>query len=226
MALCPFIPRVVATVLVAGCVALSAQAQPGSLMPPRLAPAMPRAEVMELATRAYQCGWKRGDIRRPYLTVIDYSLPSTEPRLWVFDMWTGRPLFHELVAHGRHSGRDWASSFSNLHGSKQSSLGLFRADETYLGQHGYSLRLSGLEVGVNDNARDRAIVMHGADYVSDDHIARHGRLGRSWGCPALPRGASSRVIDMIKDGGAVFAYYPDATWLRTSAYLSCEDDPL
>lgn len=226
MSLRASISRAVLTALIAGCVALPALGQSGGLYRPRLAPRMPRAEVMELATRAYHCAWKRGEIRRPNLTIIDYSLPSTERRLWVIDMWSRQVLFHELVAHGRHSGYERSDYFSNVYGSKQSSLGLFRADESYFGQHGYSLRLSGLEVGVNDNARDRAIVIHGADYVSHDHIARHGRLGRSWGCPALPRNVNDRVIDHIKDGGAVFAYYPDSAWLRSSEYLSCGDEPL
>lgn len=208
-------------------VALPAAAQPRRHAPrPYRVEPLPRPEVMNLATRAFQCAWKRDEVRRPYLTVIDYSLPSTERRLWVIDMWTRRVLFHELVAHGRHSGHERATSFSNVHGSKQSSLGLFRADETYFGQHGYSLRMSGLEGGVNDNARDRAIVIHGADYVSREFIAEHGRLGRSWGCPALPRDVSHRVIDAIKDGGAVFAYYPDPEWLRVSEYLSCDSEPL
>jgi hypothetical protein len=193
---------------------------------PRKAVPLPRPDVMELATRAFHCAWKRDQVRRPVLTVIDYSLPSAEPRLWVIDMAAGRVLFHELVAHGRHSGEARASRFSNDHGSKQSSLGLFRAEETYLGQHGYSLRMSGLEPGVNDNARDRAIVMHGAGYVSHSHIAEHGRLGRSWGCPTLPREVSRQVIDSIKDGSVLFAYYPDDDWLRASSFLRCDSEPL
>ena len=206
---------------------LPAAAQPGrhGVRPSASAP-LPRPEVMQLATRAFQCAWKRDHVRRPVLTVIDYSLPSTEPRLWVIDMSAGRVLFHELVAHGRHSGEARATRFSNEHGSKQSSLGLFRAEETYHGQHGYSLRMSGLEPGVNDNARDRAIVMHGAGYVSRSHIAEHGRLGRSWGCPALAREVSRQVIDTIKDGSVVFAYYPDDDWLRASSFLRCDPEPL
>ncbi len=186
-----------------------------------LPPGMPRLEVMRLATAAFECGQRRGEIYRDVLTIIDYSLPSTEPRLWVIDMAAGRLLYRELVAHGRNSGDDTATSFSNQHDSRQSSLGLYRADETYSGKHGYSLRMSGLEPGFNDNARDRAIVMHGADYVSEAFIAEHGRLGRSWGCPAVPRHVSDGVIDAIRDGGAVFVYYPDGDWLRSSRYLNC-----
>lgn len=194
---------------------------PIAVVPPAPSPLLPRPEVMRLASAAFDCGQRRGEIYRAVLTVIDYSLPSTEPRLWVIDMATGRLLHHELVAHGRNSGEDIPTSFSNIQDSKQSSLGLFRAEETYSGKHGYSLRMAGLEPGINDNARDRAIVMHGADYVSDDFIAEHGRLGRSWGCPALPREVSGDVIDAIRNGGAVFAYYPDEDWLRSSRYLNC-----
>ncbi len=181
---------------------------------------------MDLAVQAFQCAQGRDELRRPILTVIDYSLPSAVPRMWVIDMRSQRVLFHELVAHGRNSGERQATAFSNIPGSKQSSLGLFRAEETYQGRHGYSLRMSGLEYGVNDNARERAIVIHGADYVSPSFISRHGRLGRSWGCPALRREVSHRVIDTIKEGSAVFAYYPDEDWLRQSEYLRCEAGPL
>ncbi len=160
------------------------------------------------------------------MTVIDYSLPSIEPRLWVIDMRSQRVIFNELVAHGRNSGQYFASRFSNVPGSLQSSLGLFRAEETYKGKHGYSLRMAGLEAGVNDNARDRAIVMHGADYVSRSFISQHGRLGRSWGCPAMRPEVSRQVIDLVKDGGAVFAYYPDQDWLNNSEYFRCGAEPL
>lgn len=183
-----------------------------------------RARVLELALRAYECGRRQGEFQRPILTVIDYSLPSTEPRLWVLDLARGRVLFHELVAHGQNSGENLASAFSNHPGSRQSSLGVFRADETYLGQHGHSLRLIGLEPGFNDRAEDRAVVVHGAAYVSRSFAAQHGRLGRSWGCPALPLGVHQRVIETIKDGSAVFAYYPDPTWMRRSSFLRCSEN--
>ncbi len=194
----------------------------GNVSRPRLAAPKPRPGVMHLARQAFECARSRAEVLRPVLTVIDYSLPSTEPRLWVIDMLSEQVMFHELVAHGRNSGEGLARSFSNIVGSKQTSIGLFRAEETYEGRHGYSLRMSGLEDGVNDNARDRAIVIHGADYVSRSFISRHGRLGRSWGCPALRREVSRSVIDTIKDGGAVFAYYPDEDWLNDSKYLRCD----
>lgn len=181
-----------------------------------------RRDVLDLALRAYQCGRARGEIQRGRLTIIDYSLPSTQTRLWVIDLERHRLLFNELVAHGRESGENIAFSFSNTLGSHKSSLGLFRADTTYIGRHGYSLNLSGLEAGINDRALERRVVVHGADYVAPEFVARHGRLGRSFGCPALDRRVSRRVIDEIKDGGAVFAFYPDSNWLDRSSYLSCD----
>jgi L,D-transpeptidase catalytic domain len=178
--------------------------------------------VLTLAVRAYSCGQRLGYFDRPVLTVIDYSLPSTEPRLWVIDLQHRRVLFNELVAHGLNSGDNYASAFSNRLGSKQSSLGLFRTADTYEGQHGRSLRLVGLEPGVNDLAEKRAIVIHGAPYVSTTFAAAHGRLGRSWGCPAVPEQASQPVIDHIEGGTAVFAYYPDQSWLNGSRFLHCD----
>jgi hypothetical protein len=198
---------------------------PGPVRPavsrPRPATAnWPRREVLDLALRAYQCGHAKGEFSQPILTVIDYSLPSTAKRLWVIDLTRRKVLFNELVAHGVNSGDTYPSAFSNVIGSRQTSLGLFRTDEPYYGRHGLSLRLSGLEYGVNDRARERAIVMHGAPYVSDRTVSTYGRLGRSWGCPALPQEANQRVIDRIQYGSAVFAYYPDRNWLHTSRYLN------
>lgn len=182
----------------------------------------PREEVLDLALRAYGCGAEAGHFPSPVLTVIDYSLPSSQPRLWVLDAQTREILFEERVAHGRNTGLDRAVAFSNVVGSKQSSLGLFRTDETYVGRHGYSLRLSGLEPGWNDHARERAIVIHGAKYVSEQFLEAHDRLGRSWGCPAVRPSVSRPLIDRIKDGSALFVYYPDETWLRSSTFLRCD----
>jgi hypothetical protein len=182
----------------------------------------PRPEVLELALRAYECGRDTGAVDGSLLTVIDYSLPSTERRLWVIDVPRHRILFHELVAHGENSGGNFARAFSNRMGSRQSSLGLFRTEGTYVGGHGVSLRLEGLEPGINDRAMARRIVMHGADYVDADVASSLGRLGRSWGCPALPRPVSRRVIERIKGGTALFAYYPDRRWLGQSRFLRCD----
>lgn len=183
--------------------------------------AWPRKEVLDLAMRAFTCGRDAGSFDGSLLTVIDYSLPSTAKRLWVIDTARKRVLFHELVAHGEGSGDKWAVEFSNEPGSRQTSLGLFRTSSVYNGGNGYSLRLDGLEPGVNDLAMERRIVMHGARYVSQNAVNALGRLGRSWGCPALPPGVHRKVIDRIKGGSAVFAYYPDRRWIRTSRFLSC-----
>lgn len=183
-----------------------------------------RPEVLELAVRAAACAERQRLLgASDTLTVIDYSLPSTERRLWVLDLRRREVLFEELVAHGRASGENRATQFSNDVGSRQSSLGLFVTLDTYAGRHGRSLRLQGLEPGVNDRALERALVMHGADYVSEAFGALHGRLGRSFGCPALTRDAAPRVIERIRGGSPVFVYYPDPAWLASSAFLgACE----
>jgi hypothetical protein len=181
----------------------------------------PRSQVMDLAREAWECARRSGEIDGSLLTVIDYSLPSTAKRLWVIDMLRRRILWNELVAHGEGSGDIDAVAFSNEPGSRRSSLGLFRTEDIYRGRHGASLRLEGLEPGINDNAMDRALVIHGAAYVSPRVAAAYGRLGRSWGCPALDRRVSRSIIDRIKGGSAVFAYYPDARWLARSRFLHC-----
>jgi hypothetical protein len=195
----------------------------GSCVRPAIVPHPAPRTVLQpsasLPKAAERDGKSRGYFDKPILTVIDYSLPSTERRLWVLDLDSGEVLFHELVAHGRNSGENFAVAFSNLDGSKQSSLGLYRTGDTYEGKHGYSLRLSGLEPGVNDRARERAIVMHAADYATPEFAEEHGRLGRSWGCPALDPRVHHRVIDTIKGGTALFAYYPDDAWLGESKFL-------
>jgi len=140
------------------------------------------------------------------LTVIDYSLPSTQPRLWVLDLSQGRVLFHELVAHGAGSGDKYATRFSNVENSRATSLGLFLTAGTYEGGNGYSLTLKGLDPGVNDQAEARHVVMHGAWYVSEDHARQFGMIGRSWGCPALPQTDAPAVIDAIKGGSFLYAY--------------------
>lgn len=179
--------------------------------------------IFQLALEAASCAVRSGSVGDlTTLTVIDYSRPSTEKRLWVFDVRTRALLFEELVAHGRGSGDNMATAFSNDGESHQSSLGLFRTDDAYSGKNGYSLRLRGLDAGFNDHAYDRAIVMHGAAYVSDDFARTQGRLGRSWGCPALRAGIAREVIDTVKGGtGLVFAYYPDPAWLASSKFLTC-----
>lgn len=205
-------------------VAASAHAGSASLLrtAARLQQAGLPPEPLRLGLRAFVCGRAQGLFDEPILTLIDYSRPSSERRLWVLDLERGEIRFHERVAHGRESGLRFARAFSNVAGSLQSSLGLFRTAETYVGRHGYSLRLDGMEPGVNDRARERAIVVHGADYATSDFASLHGRLGRSWGCPALDPTVSRPLIDTIRDGTALFAYYPDDAWLAASPYLRCE----
>jgi hypothetical protein len=177
-------------------------------------------DVFDLALGAASCAVKSGAVERPRtLTVIDYSKPSSQKRLWVYDLSTHELLYEELVAHGQGSGANVATQFSNTPDSHQTSLGLFVTDETYVGRNGYSLRLDGLDMGVNDRARERAIVMHGAPYVSPAFVKSNGRLGRSHGCPAVSDVVARELIDRVKGGGLVFAYYPDAEWLKTSRYL-------
>jgi hypothetical protein len=177
--------------------------------------------AVEAALRAWRHAVAAGAATRTdVLTVIDYSRPSREPRLFVFDLASNRLLFRERVAHGRASGEDATTRFSNSSGSRMSSLGIFRALDEYRGSHGPSLRLEGLEPGFNDHARERAIVMHGADYVSDGIIASQGRLGRSWGCPAVRPEVARKLIETIRDGSLIVAYYPDARWLGASAFLA------
>jgi hypothetical protein len=177
-------------------------------------------KVLQLALRAVSCAATATDAARPtVLTLIDYSLPSTERRLWVIDLAARRVLFEELVAHGKNTGGNVARLFSNLPGSLQSSLGLYLTGTTYTGRNGYSLRLLGLEPGVNDRAFERAIVVHGADYAEPGTAERLGRLGRSWGCPAVPRRVARKLIDTIKGGSFVFAYYPDDRWLSSSRFV-------
>jgi hypothetical protein len=154
------------------------------------------------------------------LTVIDFTRPSTQKRMWVYDLRTRELLFEELVSHGRGSGLKFATSFSNVPDSNQSSLGLYRTAESYVGSNGYSLRLDGLEAGVNDRARERAIVIHGAPYANPQVAQAQGYLGRSLGCPAVREEVSRELIDTIKGGDLVFAYYPDEKWLRSSSYLN------
>ncbi|HDZ48133.1 hypothetical protein LCGC14_0025970 [marine sediment metagenome] len=174
-------------------------------------------EALRLAAQALNCAEPNAE----RLAVIDYSLPSTEPRLWVFDLHQHKLLFEELVSHGQGSGDAHAETFSNTPDSHQSSIGLFRTMNSYYGRNGYSLRLNGLEPNVNDLAYERAIVIHGADYVSDDFISQTGRLGRSHGCPAVREDVTYPLIDSLKEDQYVFAYYPDAEWLATSAFLGC-----
>lgn len=182
--------------------------------------------VVLLAARALGCASRSGLVSEPHtLSIIDYSRPSSEPRLWVFDLQHQSLLFEELVAHGRNSGGDGAPMrFSNADGSLMSSIGVFLTAETYTGAKGYALRLIGLEAGFNDHAIERAIVMHGAWYVDALLGQSQGRIGRSWGCPALRPAIARSLMDTIRGGSLLVAYYPDRDWLQRSAFVGeCGD---
>lgn len=168
-------------------------------------------------------GWKKlkesGQVPKDILSICDFTQSSNNKRLYVIDLARGTLLFNTLVAHGRNTGEEFARSFSNDGSSNKSSLGFYVTGETYNGEHGLSLKLDGKERGFNDNAGDRAIVMHGADYVSYDFIRQFGRLGRSLGCPAIPFDVHEQIIQTIKDGSCLFIYYPDKNYLLSSQLL-------
>lgn len=154
------------------------------------------------------------------ITVIDFSLPSTEKRLYVLDLRNKKMLFHSLVSHGRNSGEKFATAFSNRTNSYQSSLGFYETEATYQGGNGYSLVLNGLEAGINDHAKSRAVVIHGADYCSEKIISSTGRLGRSYGCPALPRELNKPIINTIKDGTLLYIYADNKEYASQSQILN------
>ena len=176
-------------------------------------------KVLRMAVTAYKNAHKKGKVKKPVLTVIDYSLPSSKKRMWIFDLKTNQVSYYTHVSHGKNSGGLKASSFSNTNGSKQSSLGTFVTADTYHGSNGYSLNLHGLEKGINNNAHARRIVIHGAKYARKSFIDRNGYLGRSWGCPAVADHLAKPVIDKIKGGSVVFSYYPKQRFLAQSAFI-------
>lgn len=178
------------------------------------------AGILDYETFQRACaGYDRIDNRRKnIITLIDFTKPSTEKRLFVIDMDKGKLLFHTHVAHGRNSGGNYATSFSNRNGSHQSSLGFYLTGNTYQGRNGYSMLLYGLEEGFNDKALERAIVVHPAAYANPSVIASGGRLGRSWGCPALPEEVSGEIIDAIRDGSVMYIHANDHTYLAQSGF--------
>jgi hypothetical protein len=174
------------------------------------------SNVANLAYNAHEKAKLRGITHSDILTIIDYSQPSTSRRLWVVDLQSNKLLLNTVVSHGAQTGALYAKSFSDLPGTHKSSLGVFVTDTTYEGHNGFSLRLKGLERGFNANAYNRSIVMHGAWYVNEG--LKH--VGRSWGCPAIPARLAKSVINTIKGGSVLVAYYPDRNWLAHSQYLS------
>lgn len=177
-------------------------------------------QSFEQAINGYnQIPGKKKDI----LTFIDFSKPSTEERLYVLDLKNKKLLFKSHVSHGKNSGGNIATSFSNKNGSNKSSLGFFLTAETYQGKNGYSLKLEGLEKGINDKARERAIVIHGADYANPSITQSKGRLGRSLGCPALPRSIHKQIINVIKNGSVLFIYANDANYAKNSHFIQSSE---
>lgn len=167
--------------------------------------------------------YKIDNRKRKILTLIDFSRPSTEKRLFVFDMRQQKLLFSSVVAHGKNSGGNYATSFSNEYGSCKSSLGFYLTESTYQGKNGYSLILNGLEKGINDRARERAIVMRGAAYADPTAVVKGGRMGRSFGCPAVPRKLSRPIIDAIKGGSVMYIYAETPDYLAHSSVLGDSD---
>jgi hypothetical protein len=179
--------------------------------------------VFEVAMIGYYNLIRNGDVPRDsIITIIDYTRPSAEERLLVLDLDARALLYTSLVAHGTNSGEECAESFSNEPGSLQTSLGFYITGGEYVGVHGKAMRLTGVDTTFNDRAEERYIVIHGSCYCTDDFVEEHGRLGRSWGCPVLPPDVAPEIIDTIKNGTCLFAYYDDDEYLETSLYLDKE----
>ena len=176
--------------------------------------------VFERAMAGYN---RMGGHDKDILTVIDFTKPSTEKRLFVIDLKLKKILFISYVAHGRNSGEKYATSFSNREGSFKSSLGFYKTENTYYGKNGYSLVLDGLERGINDKAKEGAIVMHGATYADPSTIRSCGRLGRSLGCPALPLAVCKKIIDTIKGGTLLYIHGDDKTYASRSTFIKQDE---
>jgi hypothetical protein len=177
-------------------------------------------EVFDMAMKGFDKLKTHGRIVNDnVISIVDFSQPSSQKRLYVIDLHQYKVVFNTLVAHGMNSGREYATEFSNAPESNKSSLGFYTTMETYQGRNGYSLRLNGVEKGINDNARNRDIVVHGADYVSDQYVNTQGFIGRSWGCPAVPEALNRRIIEKIKNGSCLFIYSPQQKYLERSAMV-------
>lgn len=170
-------------------------------------------QAFEYAQKGWQKLIDQGRlINQSIVAIVDFSQPSTNKRLYVIDMENYKVLYNTLVSHGKNSGKEMASTFSNRPSSYMSSPGFYITGETYNGDNGYSLRLEGVEKGINDRAFERAIVMHGADYVNEGFAAKQGYIGRSWGCPAVPREVATPIINTLKNGALLFIYAPPAKY--------------
>jgi len=181
---------------------------------------LPELKTFSEALKGFYLLKEKGVIQKDILTLIDFSLSSNTKRLWVIDLATNTVLFQSLVAHGRNTGEEYASNFSNNNSSFKSSLGFYATGEIYQGKHGASLRLDGLERGYNNNARERGVVVHGADYVSESFIRNHKRLGRSQGCPALPVELTGKIIQIIKDKSCLYIYHPSRGFAMEEKLIS------
>lgn len=182
----------------------------------------PEYEVFAKALTGFFNLKAENKIKKNLLTIIDFSLSSNRERMWIVDMNKMKVVQYSLVAHGRNSGNEFATCFSNKPSSNQSSLGFYLTDGSYYGKHGISLYLDGVERGVNDKARERAIVIHGASYVSRDFIRTHERLGRSFGCPSIPMENHEETISMLSGRSCIYIYYPDKKYLDNSTMLTTE----
>jgi hypothetical protein len=181
--------------------------------------------AFKTALRGYYFLKEEGKLKNTkVLTLIDYSKSANTKRFFVIDQEQQKILFKTYVAHGKGSGVEYPTSFSNNNKSHKSSLGFFVTGQTYYGRHGYSLRLMGIENNFNSNALKRAIVIHGAGYVSKEYILHNGRLGRSFGCPALPTNVNKNIIDTIKNSSCLFCYYPEKEYFATSSILHKMND--
>ena len=181
---------------------------------------LPELRTFSEALKGFYLLKEKGVIQKDILTLIDFSLSSNTKRLWVIDLTTNTILFNSLVAHGKNTGEEFASDFSNSNSSFKSSLGFYATGEIYQGKHGVSLRLDGLERGVNDHARERAVVIHGADYVSDSFIRDNKRLGRSLGCPAIPVELTDEIIETIKNKSCLYIYHPSRSFAMEEKLIS------
>lgn len=181
---------------------------------------VPQLTCFTKAIKGYLKLKKNGKIKNETLTVIDFSLSSSVKRLWVLDMISSKVVFNTVVAHGKNTGIEYASKFSNTNNSNQSSLGFYITDKTYYGKNGLSLFLDGQEKGFNTNARKRYVVFHGAKYASSNFLKKNGRLGRSLGCPAVPKEINSSIIKKIKNKSCLFIYHPNKNYNTNSKLIS------
>jgi hypothetical protein len=214
---------------------VTAAAEPAVPMPapaPAPRPSMPSAydslhldlaglnrEAYEYAIKGYTKLEEEGKVHNDQIiSIVDFSQPSNQKRLYIIDLKEYKVLFHTLVAHGRNTGREWATDFSNQMSSLKSSPGFYITGNTYNGDNGYSLKLMGMEAGINDNAFNRAIVMHGAPYVNESMARSQGYIGRSWGCPAVPASQAHSIINTVKEGSCLFIYHP--SYVKRSRLLN------